>query len=83
MNNNSISEGGMVVQIYSPEKMNILLGLENQSFHSQKVLHQSFRMNANNNQNTWAGRIKNFKEGKILRSLAHNVLMIEVKKGYS
>lgn len=44
-------------------KTNILLRLENQSFHSQKVLHQPFRKNANNNQNAWAGRIKNFKEG--------------------
>lgn len=47
-----------------PTKMNILLGLENQSSHSQKDLHQPFRMNPNNNQNTWGGRIKNLKEEK-------------------
>lgn len=45
-----------------PTKTNILLGLENQSSHSQKDLHQPFRMNPNNNQNTWG--IKNFKEEK-------------------
>lgn len=37
----------MKVRFYFPQKMNILLGLENQSSHSQKD-----RMDPNNNKNT-------------------------------
>lgn len=70
--------------------MNILLGVENQSSHSQTDLHQPFRMNPNNNQNTWGRRRRRKKEfkgeekKKLWHSLASNVLMIEgeKKRGY-
>ncbi len=53
-----------------PTKTNIPLGLENQTSHSQKDLHQPSKMNPNNNQNTWGGRIKKFEEGKKKNTVA-------------
>lgn len=68
----------MRVQIYFPQNEHPIR--TGKSVVSLSKGSASARMNTYNNQNTWGGRKKNFKEEKNTRhSLASNILMIEGK----